>query len=787
MSVIRKMALCACFVFVGCNENDHDNIAQKTAPITVPTAQSIAKGTLAEGVRILSDAETASIVSNTENKITFSGAINFSPNTVVLGKDITFKVESVSFESGNTVVVSTEPRLDEIFDSLRVKGVFTALPSQVEPLVLGGGTSLGRAITTKSAVRATASSLPELTIEIPTPPDSFAWAAKVDADGIESSIKLSGKFIADTDYDYQKDKGGLQFAKLDVFSTITAVSATKVQLKKEISIERQLPSISIPIPVSIIDSALAVVGVRVVSILIPSYLGLKAEAAYGASIQGKFLTEGSLTANYNKTSGATIQANYKASVAHEPPVPVTPAGSPELTSFSGKLSLYVKSKPSLTFLNAVAMLGVESTISGEEEGVVQIVSTNPFYCLSLTPSATLSANGFFKGVGITEKTTDKITKTLYKGTPDYFGSCKAPTTVAVVSITPTTGKYGQALEIKTAVSFATKSQSTAPNSPPSGDVDIQIGTQSCKAKLTDKGTSTASGSCLLKPLQAGVSVPISLKYVGDEKYAAAMGSSVVSIDKASTFVGMTTTPNSSNSGGSVNFSASVTAMPLVDGDPTGSIEFQDAQKKSICAGAVVSGRAECSAVVTGTEPSTTKFYTAVYSGDDNFSTATSSSYAHNVNHIINGFTKISATGQKLPDSATEWSCVLDNKTGLTWEKKTNDQGLHQFDKSYDVDNPLRFPDKNLYLFVDKVKAEKLCGFSNWRLPDVLELYALIDPDLDVDPAQKRTRIYSKYFPYSKVGGIRTDDSYTNFNLYTGYSYSHSGASYWAWPVILVRD
>lgn len=149
------------------------------------------------------------------------------------------------------------------------------------------------------------------------------------------------------------------------------------------------------------------------------------------------------------------------------------------------------------------------------------------------------------------------------------------------------------------------------------------------------------------------------------------------------------------------------------------------------------------------------------------------------------FTKISATGQKLPDSATEWSCVLDNKTGLTWEKKTNDQGLHQFDKSYDVDNPLRFPDTNLYLFVDKVKAEKLCGFSNWRLPDVLELYALIDPDLDVDPAQKRTRIYSKYFPYSQVGGIRTDNSYTNFNLYRGYSYSHSGAPYWAWPVILV--
>ena len=93
---------------------------------------------------------------------------------------------------------------------------------------------------------------------------------------------------------------------------------------------------------------------------------------------------------------------------------------------------------------------------------------------------------------------------------------------------------------------------------------------------------------------------------------------------------MTTTPNPSDSGDSVSFSASVTAMPLVDGDTTGSIVFQDAQKNSVCSGTVVSGRAECSAVVTSQEPSMVNNYTALYSGDDNFLSSTSSSHAHDV-------------------------------------------------------------------------------------------------------------------------------------------------------------
>ncbi|HNC04518.1 MAG TPA: hypothetical protein PLY05_14335, partial [Agitococcus sp.] len=46
------------------------------------------------------------------------------------------------------------------------------------------------------------------------------------------------------------------------------------------------------------------------------------------------------------------------------------------------------------------------------------------------------------------------------------------------------------------------------------------------------------------------------------------------------------------------------------------------------------------------------------------------------------YTKISATGKELPDSATEWNCVLDKQTGLMWEKKTDDDGLRDKDHRY---------------------------------------------------------------------------------------------------------
>jgi PKD repeat protein len=46
------------------------------------------------------------------------------------------------------------------------------------------------------------------------------------------------------------------------------------------------------------------------------------------------------------------------------------------------------------------------------------------------------------------------------------------------------------------------------------------------------------------------------------------------------------------------------------------------------------------------------------------------------------FTKIGAAGETLPASATAWSCVKDNVTGMVWEVKTKEGGLRDWTKTY---------------------------------------------------------------------------------------------------------
>lgn len=125
-------------------------------------------------------------------------------------------------------------------------------------------------------------------------------------------------------------------------------------------------------------------------------------------------------------------------------------------------------------------------------------------------------------------------------------------------------------------------------------------------------------------------------------------------------------------------------------------------------------------------------------------------------NLPSGYTKISATGEKLPNSATEWSCVLDNQTGLMWEKKTDDGGLRDKDHEYSwFEDSSGYADTRDYLvpengyntvpshaepygyicnntlakcntkaYAQAVNTKKLCGYSNWRLGTREELVVI---------------------------------------------------------------
>ena len=145
----------------------------------------------------------------------------------------------------------------------------------------------------------------------------------------------------------------------------------------------------------------------------------------------------------------------------------------------------------------------------------------------------------------------------------------------------------------------------------------------------------------------------------------------------------------------------------------------------------------------------------------------------NVGRSSFSYTKLDAGGVELPPEATDWVCVRDEVTGLIWEVKTDDGGLHDRDNSYswfdselvnafnpdaepwagvaDLD-PLTVDNSQAY--VEAVNAAGLCGASDWRLPQIDELYSLVDLSLADDPT-----LDTDFFPETKSERYWSGTSY----------------------------
>ena len=180
------------------------------------------------------------------------------------------------------------------------------------------------------------------------------------------------------------------------------------------------------------------------------------------------------------------------------------------------------------------------------------------------------------------------------------------------------------------------------------------------------------------------------------------------------------------------------------------------------------------------------------------------------------FTKLDAYGYDLPETATEWSCVRDNVTGLIWEVKELSNGnigdsLHDGDDRYNwyntnsstnggsdgyadddgavcygYDNADSTAYCNTEAFVNRVNVAGLCGANDWRMPKKEELRSIVhygrtNPSTDTD-----------YFPntvsiWHWSGTPYASDSRSAWlvNFYDGYDNAADRSS--AAPVLLVRS
>ena len=120
---------------------------------------------------------------------------------------------------------------------------------------------------------------------------------------------------------------------------------------------------------------------------------------------------------------------------------------------------------------------------------------------------------------------------------------------------------------------------------------------------------------------------------------------------------------------------------------------------------------------------------------------------------------------QLPDTATPadgWIMTRDNVTGLIWEVKTHLDGVENYGDPHDADNTYTLcPDYGEHHaddFIAALNAQHFGGFSDWRLPTVKELSALVDagvpyPGPAIDAEFFPNTVPSTYWSSSKEWGV----------------------------------
>jgi hypothetical protein len=119
--------------------------------------------------------------------------------------------------------------------------------------------------------------------------------------------------------------------------------------------------------------------------------------------------------------------------------------------------------------------------------------------------------------------------------------------------------------------------------------------------------------------------------------------------------------------------------------------------------------------------------------------------------------------------------VRDNVTGLTWEVKTVDGGIHDKDNTYRWGGKTALGDGTWGVYyddwdslVDGSNAELLCGLTDWRVPTVKELENLVSRD--------RPAIYG-HGPAIDTGYFPNTDASSSFWSSSPYASNSSGAWY----------
>ena len=108
------------------------------------------------------------------------------------------------------------------------------------------------------------------------------------------------------------------------------------------------------------------------------------------------------------------------------------------------------------------------------------------------------------------------------------------------------------------------------------------------------------------------------------------------------------------------------------------------------------------------------------------------------------FSRLDTAGKELPEKTGPWACLRDNRSGLLWEVKSDDESVRHYTATFSWYEPNAtnhrekgFRDKgschpsmrgqcDTAGYIEALNKLQLCGKSNWRLPTRKELQSLLE-------------------------------------------------------------
>lgn len=577
-----------------------------TATVTVEVVsrqEPRAEAQLRADVRVLDGAEASLIVEATDTRLTFNGPVPLQAGEVIVANGSAYKVLAVEQVNGQTLASVSPPTIEELFDKLEIVGSFVANSADVQEALLHEG-----------PVRLQAQALSSLA-EVPggsTIPAVF----NVSNPGVEVTGDASLTVEATSDINYDASKGGFQRSSFAIASSLQASASIALKTGASVKGEQRVVQIRIPIPLTVVDSVLRLVGTQLASIYVPVYIGteITSEFEYGlvartsasSFARVELSDQGTVTGSYTYTTPTLTLSGLSAG----PSADAVPLATANVNTY-----VYLSPRPSLAVLNTVALIGIDSRIGPSFTSTLQFLpSAQPPYCLRSNAGLRAEARGFISAVG-TRKETDPYVATLTTSPTETLGACQAPTTLTIeIPAQP---------EPTVFVPLQVTVRATGGGGAATGAVRVKLDSAECEALLDAQGV----GTCSLIPTRAG-NRELSAAYSGSATAGATSRTIPIEIQRAVTSVLLTTDPAVSDAGSLVRFTATVTSIPTGDPAPTGHIAIYDDTGRVICEGDVESGSTySCTTSLSELGQLT---FVAVYGGDDNYLPSTSPDWVHTV-------------------------------------------------------------------------------------------------------------------------------------------------------------